>query len=81
MKCCQSHLKTCFRKRLTVTVIIQDMQPNKTILYKFQQNLVKKTISHRGYTLWANVEQHFKDNPTMSLISNTDQFCCCSMNE
>jgi len=37
------------------------MQPTKTILYKFQQTLAKKTISHRGATLWANVDQQFKD--------------------
>jgi len=38
------------------------MQPIKTILYnKFQQTLAKKTISHRGAPLWANVDQLFKD--------------------
>jgi len=35
--------KDCFRKRLKFIVIIQGMQPTKTILYnKFQQTLVKK---------------------------------------
>jgi len=41
--------------------MIQDIQPTKTILCKFQQTLAKGTISHRGATLRANVEQHFKD--------------------
>jgi len=42
--------------------MIQDMQATKTILYnKFQETLAKKTISHRGATLWANAEQQFKD--------------------
>jgi len=62
MKYCQHHLKICFRKRLKLIVITQDMQPIKTIVYNvFQQTLEKKTISHRGATLWANVEQQFKD--------------------
>jgi len=61
MKCCQHHLKTYFIKRLKFIVIIQDMQPTKTILYnKFQQTLAKTTISYRGATLWANVDQQFK---------------------
>jgi len=37
------------------------MQPTKNILCKFQQTLAKKTISHRGAILWANVDQQFKD--------------------
>ena len=51
--------KTCFKKRLKFIVIIQDMQPTKTTLYKFQQTLAKKCL--QGATLWANVEQQFKD--------------------
>ena len=34
--------KTCFRKWLNFIVITQDVQPTKTILYKFQQTLEKK---------------------------------------
>jgi len=41
--------KDCFRKRLKFIVIIQGMQPTKTILYnKFQQTLVKKNFSSRS---------------------------------
>ena len=43
MECCQHHLNICFRKRLKFIVMIQDMQPTKTISYnKFQQTLAKK---------------------------------------
>jgi len=43
MKYCQHHLKICFRKRLKLIVITQDMQPIKTIVYNvFQQTLAKK---------------------------------------
>jgi len=43
-------------------VITQDVQPTKIILNnKVSTNASKKTISHRGATLWANVEQNFND--------------------
>jgi len=61
MKCCQHHLQIYFRKRLKFIVIIQYMLPTTTILYKFQQTVAKKTISHRGATFWANVDQQLKD--------------------
>jgi len=62
--------------------MIQDIQPTKTILCKFQQTLAKGTISHRGATLRANVEQRTsKTNPIMRLASNTDHFCCCNMKD
>ena len=44
-------------------------------------NAGKKTIYHRGATLWANVEQQFKENPITPLVINTDHFCCCNTNE
>jgi len=31
------------------------------IIQQISTNAVKKTISHRGATLWANVDQQFKD--------------------
>jgi len=42
-------LKTYFRKRLMFIVIIQDMQPIKTILHKFQQILVKRQFLIKCY--------------------------------
>jgi len=52
--------KELFLKTTDDIVIIQDMQPTNDYLYKFQQTL-KKNISHREATIWADVELQFKD--------------------
>jgi len=74
MKYCQHHLKSWFRKRLKFLVILQDRQPTKIILYKFQQTLAKKAVSHSGATLWANVEQEFKDKSHNAFIRQNRLF-------
>ena len=75
MKCSQHHLKICFRKRLKFIIIIQDMQPTKTISYnKFQQTLAKKKIFNRGATHWANVDQQFKDKSHIAFSNQYQSF-------
>jgi len=81
MKCCQHHLKACFRKRLKSIAIIQDMQPTKTILCnKFQQTLAKKILIEELLfrQMWIN---NSKINPITPLVINTNHFCCCNMDD
>jgi len=63
MKCCQHHLKIGFRKRLKFIVIVHTRYATiqNYFIQQVSTNAGKKTISHREATLWANVEQQFKD--------------------
>ena len=81
MKCCQHHLKICFRKRLRFIVIIQDMQPTKTISYKFQQTLAKKQFLIEELHIGQVQINNSKINLIYLLVINTDHFCCCIMDE
>ena len=57
MEFCQRHLKDLFQKTA-------DVHSHNTRFATNQNYFVQvstKTISHRGATFWANIEQHFKD--------------------
>jgi len=79
MKCCQHHLKDLFQKTAEVQCHNTRYATNQNyFIQQVSTNAGKKTISYRGATLWANVDQQFKDK-SRNTFSN--HFCCCNMDE
>ena len=61
MKCCQHHLKICFRKRKVHCHNTRYATNQNYFIQQVSTNAGKKTISNRGATHWANVDQQLKD--------------------
>jgi len=53
--------KDLFQKTAEVLCYNTRYATNKNYFIQVSTNAGKKTISYRGATLWANVDQHFKD--------------------
>jgi len=53
--------KDFFQKMAEVHCYNTRYATNQSYFIQVSTNADKKTISHRGATLWANVDQQFKD--------------------
>jgi len=73
--------KDFFRKRPRFIVIIQDKQSNKTILYKFQQALIKRQFLVEELYSGKMQNNTSKIYAIMPSTNNTEHFCYCNINE